>query len=78
MTYQLIPLCPDCSKPIPATGPMCRCIEDRLPQMELHRSDTLARKLVYLEAVVDMLTAAQLERNRRRKPRAAKRAERAT
>jgi len=72
---RLTPRCPDCKLPIPPTGPMCPCLESRLPQMELHRSETLARKLVYLEAMVLILVDAQVERNRKRKPRAAKRAE---
>ncbi len=74
---KLIPLCPDCGESIPDKGPMCLCIEAKLPGMELHRSETLARKLVYLEAVVGLLviklTERQSERSNKRGSRAAKR-----
>lgn len=85
MSKKLIPECHECGKEIPATGPMCRCIESTLPGMELHRSENLARKFVYLEAMVDILSKeqarpfqpskAQAVKPQKAMPRASKRVE---
>lgn len=74
----LTPKCPDCSEPMKRDEAMCQCIELKLPGMEFHRAQPLARRILYLEGLVDILLAREAERNRKRKPRAAKRAERAS
>lgn len=62
MTDEMTPVCGECRAEIPASGPMCQCIESTLPGMELHRSENLARKFVYLEAMVDILSKEQARR----------------
>jgi len=58
----LIPKCPDCAKPMNRDDPSCQCIELRLPGMELHRAQPLARRLLYLEGQVELLIAREMER----------------
>ncbi len=75
--YKLIPRCPECDIEIDPDEPGCDCIESRLPYMGFHNVATLARRIVYLEALVKLLVDAEERRKYAVRSRAAKRADKA-